>query len=303
MSAPAQVTFFIALLLMSAEVLELVYRFLIKRDVMLTRQKYSLLLTITIILIGVTTMIHFIMDLSYKDLDDHKSFSFMILALIYFLMVRFIVEQADTLKLRAIEILETVVGIIEAGDPNLRGHSLHVQNLTILFYDYLSPSYKFQINETDLKLASLFIDLGKLGIPRNILEKSGKLSDEEYALIKNHPESGAKILHSIGGFDKITDWVLYHHERYNGSGYHGLKGKEIPLASRIIAVADTYSALIMDRSYKASMTHEDAIAELRMVAGSQLDEELVEIFCTIPKSKVNQCLINVNKKMDILKFY
>ena len=219
----------------------------------------------------------------------------------YIFMVRLVVAQANFLKQRMIDILEIVIGLNEAGDQNLKGHSLHVMNLTTLFYDYLPFAYKCRLNEDDLRLAALLLDLGKLGIPREILNKSGKLSKEEYEMIKHHPDFGARVLNSIGSFDRITEWILYHHERYDGTGYHHKKGDEIPLASKIIALADTYSALTMDRSYKATMSYEDAVAELRLVAGSQLDGELVDIFCEIPKKKIDVCLKDVRQKMKVFE--
>lgn len=199
---------------------------------------------------------------------------------------------------RSVEIIEMLIGVIEAGDPNLDGHSLHVHNLTMLLYDYLPFSYRIKVNMADLEYASLLLDIGKLGVSRRILNKSGKLGEDEWALMKRHPEIGVKILGSVEYFDRISDWVLYHHERVDGSGYYKLKGNEIPLASRIMAVADTYSAITMARSYKPSYTYEEAIAELKLVAGTQLDEKLVHIFCSIPMSRIASCMEDVKRRME-----
>ncbi|MCR5748415.1 MAG: HD domain-containing protein [Lachnospiraceae bacterium] len=201
------------------------------------------------------------------------------------------------MKQRSMELLETLICVMEAGDPNLDGHSLHVHNLVELFYDYLPSKYQQQINYENLKYASLFLDMGKLGIPRKILTKSGKLTAEEMALMKRHPEICVKIVEPLSSFSMISSWILYHHERVDGKGYHGLKGNEIPLASRIITIADTYSALTMDRTYKASMTYDDAVIELRQAAGTQLDEELVGYFCEIPKHRIEECMMPVRKIM------
>ena len=199
----------------------------------------------------------------------------------------------------SVEIIEMLIGVIEAGDSNLDGHSLHVHNLTMLLYDYLPFSYKIKVNATDLEYASLLLDIGKLGVSRNILNKSGKLGKEEWSSMRRHPEIGVKILGSVGYFERITDWVLYHPERVDGSGYYKLKGEQIPLASRIMAVADTYSAITMTRSYKPAYSYEDAIAELKLVSGTQLDEKLVRIFCDIPINRISSCIEDVQQKMAI----
>ncbi|MBR1524137.1 MAG: HD domain-containing protein [Lachnospiraceae bacterium] len=203
--------------------------------------------------------------------------------------------KARRIKERAMELLETLICVMEAGDPNLDGHSLHVHNLVSVFYDYLPPIYQQKLNYENLRYASLFLDMGKLGIPRSILTKSGKLTKDEMELMRRHPEICVNILGPVGSFSMISDWILYHHERVDGKGYHGLKGDEIPLASRVIAIADTYSALTMDRTYKASLPYDEAIIELRQTAGTQLDAELVGYFCEIPKHRIEECLISVRQ--------
>ncbi len=151
----------------------------------------------------------------------------------------------ETAKERSIDIAEVLVGVIDARDSNLDGHSMYVQNLTMLFYKYLPPKYKNRINKVSLEYASLMHDVGKLGVPEAILNKPAKLSDEEWKVMRQHPEMGVKILKPLHTFDGIADWILYHHERIDGNGYYKLPGDKIPLASKIIAVSDTYSAITM----------------------------------------------------------
>ena len=196
----------------------------------------------------------------------------------------------DTVKTRSISIAEVLVGVIDARDPNLNGHSRHVQRVTMLFYKYLPVAIKRLINPISLEYASLMHDVGKLGVPESILNKPAKLEPEEWLVMKQHPRVGVKILQPLQTFAHITSWILYHHERIDGHGYYSLPGKEIPLAARIISIADTYSAITMRRSYKAPKTHEDAIQIIRDVAGTQLDEELVKIFLTIPKEELAKCI-------------
>lgn len=196
----------------------------------------------------------------------------------------------DTARTRSIEIAEVLIGVIDARDSNLNGHSLSVQNLTMLLYRRLPQGLRSAINPVSLEYAALMHDVGKLGVPEAILNKPGKLDDDEWAIMKQHPRMGVKILKPLHTFDNISDWIEYHHERIDGKGYYGLKGDEIPLPARIIAVADTYSAITMRRSYKPPRTHEDAVEIIKSVAGTQLDRDLVDVFLTIPKAELEKCL-------------
>ena len=192
-------------------------------------------------------------------------------------------------KERSIDIAEVLIGVIDARDPNLNGHSRHVQNLTMLLYEYIPSPKKRLINSISLEYAALMHDVGKLGIPEVILNKPDKLTPEEWEIMKKHPGIGVKILEPLKSFSHVFPWIQYHHEHIDGTGYYGLKGWRIPYSSRIIAVADTYSAITMERSYKAPRSHEKALEIMRSVAGTQLDSDLVEIFCKIPKSRIIAC--------------
>ena len=196
----------------------------------------------------------------------------------------------DTVKSRSISIAEVLVGVIDARDPNLNGHSRHVQRLTMLFFEYLPASLKRGINPVSLEYAALMHDVGKLGVPEAILNKPSQLDPEEWVIMKQHPKVGVKILQPLHTFAHIMLWILFHHERIDGKGYYSCPGNKIPLAARIISIADTYSAITMRRSYKAPRTHDDAIQIIKDVAGTQLDAELVKYFLTIPKEKLIQCI-------------
>lgn len=193
-------------------------------------------------------------------------------------------------KERSLEIAEVLVGVIDARDSNLNGHSRHVQEITMLFYSYLPAAVKKEINPVSLSYASLMHDVGKLGVPEAILNKPAKLTDEEWAIMKKHPDIGVKILKPLPAFEDISDWILYHHERIDGNGYHKLAADKIPLAARILAIADTYSAITMRRSYKAPRTHTEAVNIISEVAGTQLDADLVKIFLTIPELELRNCI-------------
>ena len=129
-----------------------------------------------------------------------------------------------------------------------------------------------------LRCAGLFHDIGKLWIPDRILEKHGPLTVAEWTEVRKHPENGALMLRAYG-LDQEAAWVLYHHERPDGLGYpHGLKGDEIPLESRMIALADAWSAMRGDRPYSAPVTRENARSELEYTRGEQFDPMLVDLF-------------------------
>jgi diguanylate cyclase (GGDEF)-like protein/putative nucleotidyltransferase with HDIG domain len=127
-----------------------------------------------------------------------------------------------------------------------------------------------------IRVAAVLHDIGKIGVPDSVLLKPGPLTDDEWAEIKNHPETGARLLNTPG-LDDLRAWILAHHERVDGTGYPlGLRGEEIPLEARIIAVADAFEAMLTDRPYRESRGPEEAIAELRRCAGTQFDAEVVE---------------------------
>jgi diguanylate cyclase (GGDEF)-like protein len=133
-----------------------------------------------------------------------------------------------------------------------------------------------------IRIASLLHDLGKLAVPSEILDKPSSLSDSEWQAIGEHPRIGQVILEQASSLRDAIPVILHHHERFNGGGYpHGLRGNEIPLGARIVAVADAYHAMIHDRPYKTARTHAQALAELRENAGTQFDPEVVNLFCAV----------------------
>jgi HD-GYP domain-containing protein (c-di-GMP phosphodiesterase class II) len=122
-------------------------------------------------------------------------------------------------------------------------------------------------------------DVGKVSLPDQILRKPGPLDDREYEEVKRHPVVGAEYVNRVDGLSPIAVWVRHSHEHYDGSGYpDGLRGEEIPLASRILLVADAFDAMTSDRPYRAAIPHEEALAELRRNAAIQFDPRCVTAF-------------------------
>jgi putative nucleotidyltransferase with HDIG domain len=172
--------------------------------------------------------------------------------------------------------LYAFVETIEARDSYTKQHSIRVSRYAISIAKAMGCS---QEEQDALNVAGSLHDIGKIGIPDNILLKPGRLSDEEYEIIKKHPVIANNI---IGHFDMWADElkiIRHHHERFDGYGYpDGLKGEEIPFLSRILSIADVYDALITDRSYRKKMSDDQAISIIRESSGTQFDPEIADFF-------------------------
>lgn len=139
-----------------------------------------------------------------------------------------------------------------------------------------------------IRMGGLLHDIGKIGIPEHILNKPGKLTDDEYSIIKTHPTIGYEMIKHVAGFKQngISDIVLYHHERYDGKGYPvGLKGDQIPLVARIVAVADTFDAMSSKRVYRNELDLEYTLDEIRQNKGTQFDPQIVDAFLSLFKQR------------------
>jgi len=180
-----------------------------------------------------------------------------------------------------INMVKSLVFAIEAKDLYTSGHSERVSHYSMLIGRKLELTEK---ETNDLKWASILHDIGKIGIPERILNKTDRLTDDEFEIIKGHPAKGGKILRPVAQLAGSLSAIIHHHERYDGGGYpHGLKGEDIPLAARIIAVADTFDAINSTRAYRPARKPEEALAAIEAVAGSQLDPYIVQVFKKIYK--------------------
>jgi len=175
--------------------------------------------------------------------------------------------------------IEALAQLIEIHDPQISGHSRAVREAA----EQLAGEMGLKGQDlADVAHAAVLHDIGKIGIPREILDKNGPLSPLEYAQVKHHPGLGERALISIDRFARAREYVLSHHERYDGSGYpSGLKGEGIPLGARILAVADAYAAMTADRSYRRALSPDEALRELEGGSGSQFDPRVVEKFLAL----------------------
>lgn len=178
-------------------------------------------------------------------------------------------------------IVNTLMKALEVRDYITEGHADRLQDLAVELGKAIGlPGRQL----TDLRLLAKFHDIGKVGVPDRILFKPGRLTPEEMAEMKRHSEIGHRIAQSAPDLTPIADWILKHHEWWDGSGYPlGLKEEEIPLACRIIAIADAYDAMTSDRPYRKAMSKDEAINEIIKYTGIQFDKRLVEEFIGIIK--------------------
>ena len=165
---------------------------------------------------------------------------------------------------------------IETKDPYTRGHSERVSKYAAV----IAKSMNLSKSEIEgIRVAGILHDIGKIGVPEGILLKFAPLTDAEFSVIKEHPVASAKIIEKAEFPWEIKPLVYHHHEKCDGSGYpNGLKGKDIPLGARILAVADAYEALLADRPYRRGFPKEKALEIIKEAAGTQLDPEIVPVF-------------------------
>ena len=140
----------------------------------------------------------------------------------------------------------------------------------------------------DLEAAAILHDIGKIGTPDAILRKPSKLTEDEYAVIKKHPEYGWAVLRAVPGFERVSLFVLHHHEGYDGSGYPAsLRGDEIPIGSRIVSVMDSFDAMVSSRPYRTGLPLEEAIRRLQAGSGTQFDPIVTRHFITMASSEAS----------------
>ncbi|UCG29857.1 MAG: HD domain-containing protein [candidate division WOR-3 bacterium] len=207
-------------------------------------------------------------------------------------------QYIDRIHEMNFESVYSLVQAIEMRDPYTRGHSLQVAKLA----SAIAQAIGFTGRDLELvKFAGLLHDVGKIAVPECILQKPSFLTSDEWKVIQLHPKQSATIIDPIKGLRQIRDWVLYHHERWDGRGYpKNIRGDRIPIQSRILSVCDTYSAMTEDRPYRKRLSDEDARTEIRKVSGSQLDPKVANIFLDLGVNGHNGNFINTFSKDTLL---
>lgn len=198
-------------------------------------------------------------------------------------------ELSDTyekLEQAYLESIQTLRYTVEAKDTYTRGHSDRVSEYSVLIGKYLG------LPEADLdtlKIGGLFHDIGKIGVPDAILQKNGKLDDDEYSQIKQHPNIGVHILSHAKIFQNILPIVEHHHEKYDGTGYPSrLAGEDIPYLARIAAIADSFDAMTSKRAYRDSLPIDVVIAEFEKFRGTQFDPNIDDVFLDILRNHYDE---------------
>jgi len=180
-----------------------------------------------------------------------------------------------------LEFVGSLANALDARDRYTSGHSSRVSELS----SATAAAMGLSTDEVErIRTGALLHDIGKIGIADSVLQKPGRLTNEEFEIVKQHPVIGRRILEGVRGLAPYLGAVELHHENWNGTGYpKGQSGKETPVDARIIHVSDAYDAMTTNRSYRRGMTHEQAIDELVRYAGTQFDPQVVELFAKLPR--------------------
>jgi HD-GYP domain-containing protein (c-di-GMP phosphodiesterase class II) len=190
-------------------------------------------------------------------------------------------DAGEHLESAYFQFVGSLANALDARDPYTAGHSRRVSEFSCAIANAL------QLPDPDIeriRIGALLHDIGKIGVSDSVLQKPGRLTEEEFAHVKQHPVIGRRILEGVQGFAEYLSAVELHHENWNGTGYpHRQRDFETPIDARIIHVADAYDAMTTDRSYRRGMTHERALSILLENAGIQFDPEIVATFVLLPR--------------------
>lgn len=188
-------------------------------------------------------------------------------------MYRKKIAEGQSMRSRTVQV---IVDTLNEKNMRERIHSQNVSKISRKIAEIMN--FEPEVVK-EIELAGLLHDIGKIAIDENILNKNGILTESEYNQIKRHPECGYQIMKSVDAYSKLADYILSHHERWDGMGYpRGLSGESIPLIARIITVADAYEAMTTDRTYRDAISHEEALVEMKRCSGTQFDPLVVDTF-------------------------
>jgi putative nucleotidyltransferase with HDIG domain len=184
-----------------------------------------------------------------------------------------------------ISTIKALTKAIDAKDHYTHGHSERVARYAVQIAEEMDLPADYIEN---LEYLALMHDVGKIGVPEQLLNKPGSLSKEEFKLVRNHAAIGAEIISTIKFIGEHANIVRHHHERVDGGGYpDGLRGEEIPLGAKIVGVADAFDAMTSERVYRSPLTREEAIDELKRCSGTQFDPKVVQAFLKVLKRRGN----------------
>jgi putative nucleotidyltransferase with HDIG domain len=178
-----------------------------------------------------------------------------------------------------VEFIESLTSALDARDPYTAGHSRRVSQYACAIARAIQlPPQEIEV----IRIGALLHDIGKIGVRDSILQKPGKLTEEENSQIQEHPTIGRKILEGVQGFQPYLPIVELHHENWDGTGYpRRLRREDAPLAARIVKIADAYDAMTSDRPYRRGMGHEEALAVIARCSGTQMDPDIVDVFLSL----------------------
>lgn len=202
-------------------------------------------------------------------------------------------ESQQHLEEAVLQFVETMAQALDARDKYTAGHSERVSVNSCS----IAAAMGLASNQVEIiRIGGRLHDIGKIGIPDTVLQKPGKLTSEEYALIKLHPQIGKRILKRVERFQDYLPIVELHHEDHDGGGYpYGLTGESVPLGARIVHVADVFDAISSDRAYRKAMSREDVLAIMTKEAGKQFDPAVLAVFLdTLKKGTLVQAVLQVD---------
>jgi putative nucleotidyltransferase with HDIG domain len=199
---------------------------------------------------------------------------------------RRLVESNQLLEESALEAVASLNETVDAKDPYTAGHSLRVQKIAVEIGREMGlDRHRLET----LHFAGLFHDIGKIGVPDAILTKPASLTDEEFEVVKRHPEDGARIVGRLRSLQEIVPAILHHHERWDGTGYpHALRAEEIPVEAGVVGLADAFDAMTTDRPYSDARSLEAAVAEIVRNRGTQFAPAVVDAFLRVTERRPEQ---------------
>jgi HD-GYP domain-containing protein (c-di-GMP phosphodiesterase class II) len=190
-------------------------------------------------------------------------------------------------------LLHSLTSAVDAKDAYTHGHS---ERVAALGRELATEAGLGEALAERVYMAGLLHDVGKIGVPESVLQKTGRLTPEEFEQMKKHPQIGARILADVKQIKDLIPGVLHHHERYDGNGYpHGLAGENIPLFGRLICLADCFDAMTSNRTYRKAMPLEVALTEIRRCSGTQFDPALTEAFLRIGAERLRELVLRPQK--------